>query len=752
MKLFICEKPSQARDIAPHVGARQKGNGCFTGPGVTVTWCIGHLLEQAKPEFYQPDLKSWDLGLLPIIPGKWRMQPVERTKAQLVVVRDALATASQVVIATDADREGEVIAREVMEKCRYTGPVSRLWLQSLNEASIKTALGKLLPNEKTLPLYFAGMGRARADWLAGMNVTMALTSAFGTGRGSAGVLHCGRVQTPVLALVVRRERAIANFKPKTLYGMQATFEMLGSIVPMDWVIPKDKLDAAGHCTDKAFVDAAARKVHGRAGRLTAVATTPERELAPLLYSLGGIQREASARYGMKAQAVLDACQALYEKHKATTYPRTDCEYLPSSMFAEARGVLDFVCKADPGLSKIVADVDLTKQGRAFNDKKVTAHHAIIPTLNPSVRVNDMSPVEFQVYDLIRRRYMAQFLGDYEFSQTVIGVLCEEEKFTKTGKTPTFMGWKRAYAGLAEPVRAKPKASASKDDAEEAKEVSIPAVKIGDQAINRNAVCAMSKTKPPKRYTEGTLIAAMDSIDREIDDPRLRKIMQTKEKAGIGTDATRAAIIEGLFKREYIVNEKRFIKPADKGDTLIQLIETVAPELADPVLTAEWEDKLMQIGAGTSKLETFEAELGTWLRQLIDRIRTQAPARAPRAERNYEPSGHACPACGKDMRQRTGPTGAFWGCSGYPACRTSMPDVDGKPGERQPRPPAGPAPGGIGVSGARAAPTAAATPCTTCGKPMFLRNGAKGRFYGCSGYPDCRNTADFKEKASDELGT
>lgn len=729
MKLFICEKPSQAKDIAPHVGARQRGDGCISGNGVVVTWCIGHLLEQAKPEFYEPELKRWSLDPLPVVPDKWQMDVKPSTKDQYAAVARLVKQATEVVIATDADREGEVIAREILERTRYAGPINRLWLGALDDASVKKALGKLLPNEKTMGMYHSGMGRARADWLAGMNVTMALTTAFGSGGGRAGVLHCGRVQTPVLALVVRRERAIANFKPKTHYVLNAQFEMLGSLVPMDWRCPEGLLDAAGHCIDKSVIDSVAKKILGRTGRLEKVTATPEREQAPLLYSLGSLQREASAKLGLKAQAVLDACQALYEKHKATTYPRTDCEYLPGSMFSDAKVVVDAVTKADPKMVKIAAQVSLAQAGRAFNDKKVTAHHAIIPTTNPAVRVQDMTHTEYMVYDLIRRRYLAQFLGDYEFTKTVIELVCEGEYFQKTGKTPKTQGWRFAYADLAAQAAASAKGKAGKEG-EAIKDVVIPEVKAGDQAINRVAETTKTQTKPPKRFTEGTLLGAMESIDKVIDDARLRKIMQSKEKAGIGTDATRASIIEGLFKREYIGNEKKTIIPTAKGVQLIELIERIAPELADPVLTAEWEEKLMQIEAGSFSLKTFEAELSSWLTVLIDKIRSQAGAVRLVSSQGKD-AGPACSACGRQMMKRKGPTGNFWGCSGYPECKTTLPDEGGKPGA--PRP-----------AGAEAKPGhSQENPCDLCGKPMRLRKGARGPFYGCSGYPDCTNTKAMK---------
>lgn len=658
------------------------------GAGVTVTWCIGHLLEQASPEHYNPLLQTWNLDLLPVVPKQWTMQVKSSVKDQYRCVATLLKKASEVVIATDADREGEVIAREVMELCGYRGPVSRLWLSAMDDASVKKALARLLPDAKTLPLYFSGMGRSRADWLAGMNLTMALTKAFGVG-GKGSVLHCGRVQTPVLGLIVRREKAIAGFVPKPYFILDAKFEIFGTIVPMNWIPSDGAVDKDGHVIDRGVLDAVAAKIKGKAGRVTSVESTPEQELAPLPYSLGSLQREASRIYGMKAQAVLDACQALYEKHKATTYPRTDCEYLPLSMFGDVPGTLSAMQSANGAIRGLVASVKLAQAPRCFNDKKITAHHAIIPTLNPSVRTADMSATELKVYSLICSRYLAQFLGAYEFTKTILKVTCEAEHFSQTGRTPKVPGWRRISEvyGVGET-----KEKASKDaDEESAVAVSLPAVKVGDQAINRVASVLSKQTKPPKRYTEGTLLGAMESIDKEIDDPRLKRIMQTKEKAGIGTDATRSAIIEGLFKREYIVAEKKNLLPTPRGVQLIELIERIEPALADPVLTALWEDQLGQIEAGTNTLQKFESDLAFWLGKIIDKIKANAgsvqvggqnklgaAASRPGASKAASASQHPCPACGKGLVARQGAKGPFWGCSGYPNCKTTYEDNGGKP--------------------------------------------------------------------------
>ena len=752
MRLYICEKPSQAADIAKHVGARQSGSGCRTGPGVTVTWCIGHLLEQSPPEHYKPELAVWSLDHLPVLPAQWNMDVKASTKSQFSVVAKLLKQATEVVVATDADREGEVIAREVMQLCGYRGPVKRLWLSSLDDASVKKALGKLLPGEKTLPLYHSGLGRARADWLAGMNLTIALTKAFGGGKG--GVVHCGRVQTPVLALVVRRERAIRDFKPKPYFVLKTIWEITGQPVPMTWQTPAERLDKDGHCVDEAYITAVANKISGKAGRLTRIERDDKSEQAPLLYSLSSLQKEASAKFGFGAQQVLSIAQSLYEKHKATTYPRTDCEYLPLSMHAEAPEVCAAIKAADPAMAKLVAMADLAEQSRVFNDKKITAHHAIIPTLNSGVRMADMSAQERLLYDLIRWRYLAQFLGVYKFQETRITGHCEGEPFTATGRVPMVPGWKRAYVDVATAVPAKKptKANPQKEDDVPPKDLALPAVELGQQIINRRAEVAKTQTKPPKRYTEGTLVAAMESIDKEIEDPRLRKVMQNKEKAGIGTDATRGATLEGLAKRGYFDKEGKNIVPTARGEQLIDIVERVVPHMADPVLTALWEDHLAKVEDGSIPLETFEGQLGTWLTGLVEKIRQlaattplaarigtqqssapQAPqgasggARTPSSEKRPQSpakpaaaasagqSGeqHSCPACGKPMRQRSSASGAFWGCGSYPACRTTLPDDGGKPGAKSARPAAGAAPA---VPPSAAAPRASTPPAPAAVAP------------------------------------
>lgn len=689
MKLYLCEKPSQASDIAPHVGARRRGDGFFEGElhgeRVVVTFAVGHLLELVYPDAYKPELKQWSLDSLPFVPdhNAWKMEAKSGTLKQFKVVQGLLKQATSVVIATDADREGEVIAREVMDYCGYRGPAQRLWITALDDASIKKALGKLLPGDKTLGMSHAGMGRGRADWAMGLNLTRALTVGFGAG-GKGNVLNCGRVQTPTMALVVRRERAILNFKPSPYYELAASFDLSGTLVPMKWQQPialkqqlapyEGALDASGRVVRRDVIEAVAKRVHGHTGRVSAVVQTAERQVAPLLYALSTLQVDCSKRFGMKPAKTLEIAQALYEKHKAATYPRTDCEYLPVSMAAEAPTVLKALGAID-GLSACAADLPAlvnqasqtlasgtVGQSRVFNDKKVTAHHAIIPTMKQGLNVAAMNAPERQVYDLIVRRYLAQFLGNYEFQQTDVTVVCEGETFSARGAVPTNPGWKLCYPPKPASSTA---ASAKNEEDEEAKtdEVHLPSVREGMQAHNKQASVRECKTKAPPRYTEGTLLAAMDSIDKEIDDPRFKAVMKNKEKAGIGTDATRASIIEGLGSNGFIEpcpTAKKFISPTQKANEFIALLEQVAPTVVDPVLTAMWEEMLSQVQEGVLTLEQFENAVRVWINKVVADIKIKAKegikiAAAPEKPVRGRAIPHAAAAAGTPLATRTNST-------------------------------------------------------------------------------------------------
>ena len=439
MRLFLCEKPSQGKDIGRLLGARQRGNGCLNGPGVVVTWCIGHLVEAAPPEAYDEQLKRWTIEQLPIIPQHWRVEVKPKTAAQFKVVKDLLSKATGLVIATDADREGELIAREIIDLCGYRGPIQRLWLSALNDASIHAALGKLKPSGDTLPMYHSALARSRADWLVGMNLSRLFT-LLGRRAGYDGVLSVGRVQTPTLRLVVDRDREIAAFVSVPFWSIEVALSCTGQTFTAQWLPPSASTDDAGRCLQEPVAQQAVQRIRAAgAAQMVSVETERMREGAPLPFDLGTLQEVCSKQFGLDVQETLEIAQSLYETHKATTYPRSDSGYLPESMHAEAPTVLDSLLKTDPSLRPIIDQLDRTQHSRAWNDAKVSAHHGIIPTLEPA-NLSAMSEKELAVYRLIRAHYLAQFLPPHEFDRTTARFSCGDQTLQAVGKHVVVPGW------------------------------------------------------------------------------------------------------------------------------------------------------------------------------------------------------------------------------------------------------------------------------------------------------------------------
>lgn len=378
MRLYICEKPSQARDIARVLQAHRRGDGCLQGTGVTVTWCVGHLLETAPPETYGEQFKRWSLEHLPIIPQHWQLVVKPKVAAQLKAISQLLQACAEVVIATDADREGEMIAREILERCEYQGPVLRLWLSALDDTSIRRALAALRPGEQTLPLYHCALARSRADWLVGINLSRLFT-LLGRRAGFDGTLPVGRVQTPTLRLVVERDRAIASFVARPFWTVDVVLHD-GAEFEARWQPPAAHCDDAGRCVDQMAAEQAARRLAAALSvQVKRVDVERVTEGPPLPFDLGTLQEICSAKLGLGAQETLSVAQALYETHKATTYPRSDCGYLPESMLDEVPRVLKALAAADPALGQRFKELDPTRRSRAWNGSKVTAHHGIIPT-------------------------------------------------------------------------------------------------------------------------------------------------------------------------------------------------------------------------------------------------------------------------------------------------------------------------------------------------------------------------------------
>ncbi|RTB44089.1 DNA topoisomerase III [Pseudomonas aeruginosa] len=642
MQLYLCEKPSQGKDIGRAVGATQRGDGCLSGSGVVVTWCIGHLVEAAAPEAYDESYKRWAIEHLPIVPGTWKVEVKTATAKQFKVVKQLLAKASMLVIATDADREGEMIAREIIDLCAYRGPIQRLWLSALNDASIRKALGELRPSAQTLPLYHSALARSRADWLIGMNLSRLFT-LLGRQAGYDGVLPVGRVQTPTLKLVVDRDREIERFVSVPYWTVEVSLASGGQGFLAAWIVPENTADDAGRCLRESAARQAAdsMRVAGIA-QVIGVDTERVREGPPLPFDLGTLQEVCSKRLGLDVQETLDIAQALYETHKATTYPRSDSGYLPESMFAEVPTVIASLLKTDPGLRPVIDQLDRTQRSRAWNDAKISAHHGIIPTLEPA-NLSAMSEKELSVYRLIRAHYLAQFLPYHEFDRTTAMLSCGGQQLQATGKQVVIQGWRLV---LSEPA---PEAGEGES---EARSQVLPSIQSGLSCQVTEVDTKALKTQPPRYYTQGELVKAMKTVAKLVTDPRLKQ--KLKETTGIGTEATRASIISGLLARGFLLKKGRGIRASDAA---ITLIDAVPAAIVDPGTTAIWEQALDMIGTGQLTLDAFVEKQSAWISQLVHQYRgTTLPLKPP-------PSP-ACPLCSAPMRQRNGSKGPFWSCSRY----------------------------------------------------------------------------------------
>lgn len=599
-RLFLCEKPSQGKDIARVLGAHQRGTGYYAGENVTVTWCIGHLVESAPPDAYGEQYKRWSIEHLPIIPERWKFNVKVSTGSQFKVVKSLVMSAEEIVIATDADREGEMIAREVLELCGYGGPVQRLWLSALNDSSIRKALAALRPGSETLPLYHAALGRACADWLIGMNLSRLFT-LLGRKAGYEGVLSVGRVQTPTLQLVVQRDREIANFVPVPYCAIDVQLSANGQGFVAQWLPPEGTTDGGGRCVKKGAAEAAADTLrHAQIATVISLETEHVREAPPLPFDLSTLQSVCSRRLGLDVQETLNIAQALYETHKATTYPRSDCRYLPESMLGDVDTVLDAILAADPRLRSVFDKLDRTQRSRAWDDSKITAHHGIIPTLEPP-RLAAMSVTERAVYELIRAHYLAQFLSHYEYDRTTAQLGCAGQKLRARGQQVRAKGWRIMLVD----------ADSEGDEDAPLRQV-LPALERGTRCDITDADLKNLKTAPPNPYSQGELISAMKGIARLVTDSRLKQ--KLKDTTGIGTEATRAGIIEGLIARGYLIKQGR--RAVRASPAAFTLIDVIPKSIADPGTTALWEQSLDLIAARQMTVQEFVSRQSAWVSDLI----------------------------------------------------------------------------------------------------------------------------------------
>lgn len=592
MRLIIAEKPSLARAIAdalPGAGKRQEG--AIICGDTTVTWCLGHLLEQAPPEAYDPADKQWRLDRLPIVPGTWQLAPRTKARGQLAVIRKLMKQATSVVHAGDPDREGQLLVQEVIEHLKYRGPVQRLLISDLNRPAVSRALASLRPNAEFQPLFQAAQARSRADWLYGINLTRAWTL---TGRqaGHDGVLSVGRVQTPVLGLIVRRDNSIRDFKPHPFYPLWVDVQVAQGQLRAWWA-PKahQPLDEQGRLIDRTPADALAAQLPGARGTLTTLDQQEKRQAPPLPYSLSALQVDAARRFGLSAQMVLDICQRLYEQHKLITYPRSDCRYLPEEHLALAQRSLAGACQNDDTLSGWLSGADFTLRSKAWNDKQVGAHHALAPTGKPA-DFSQLSATEGHVFRLIVRNVMAQFYRPLRTFEVKAELTLLNEAFRARGQSILDPGWKPLFT--------------TREDTPP-----LPPLTQGEGCQALNAGVEEKETRPPEPFTDASLIKAMMNIGRYVDNPDVRRTLRDTD--GLGTEATRAGIIETLVQRGYLVRQQKALRATKLGCALIAALPSA---VSTPERTALWEQRLRAISEQQDDPNAFQYALLEDLRALL----------------------------------------------------------------------------------------------------------------------------------------
>lgn len=629
--LVLTEKPSVAKDIARVLGCKRSGNGCIVGDKYIVTWALGHLVTLADPEAYDDKYKNWRMEDLPMLPGRMKLVVIGQTSKQFKAVSSLLSSAevSDIVIATDAGREGELVARWIIQKANCRKPMRRLWISSQTDKAIKEGFASLKPSSQYDNLYRSAQCRAEADWLVGLNVTRALTCKHNA------QLSAGRVQTPTLAMIVRREEDILRFRPKDYFTVKADFGEYTALYK----------DGKGQAR---FADAAAAKevadsVRGKRGVLSEVKKVYRFKAPPAAYDLTELQRDANKKYGYSAKQTLSLMQSLYETHKLLTYPRTDSRYitkdvaatLPERLRAIAIGPYkddaNAVLRSKPIQTKYIV-----------NDAKVTDHHAIIPT-EQYVDLNKLSREERHIYDLVVRRFIAVLSAPFEYDEVQVKITVGRYNFYTKGQSVKSAGWRAVYdSTLAD----------DDDDSEpDLAAQRLPALSQGAAAAVKEVRVCAGKTSPPARYTEATLLTAMENPASQVEDGRLRDALKTA--GGLGTPATRADIIEKLFNSFYIERRGREIFPTSKGR---QLIGIVPPDLKSAELTAKWEQQLSLIAEGKANDRKFIEEMRGYASSLVQAVKSST-AEYKHDNMTREP----CPQCGKYLLEVNGKKGKMLVC-------------------------------------------------------------------------------------------
>lgn len=638
--LVIAEKPSVGKDIARVLGCRKSADGCLEGDKYIVTWAFGHLVELAAPEEYDKKYKDWNMADLPMMPEPFKLEVIGKTAKQFGVVKRQLFRndVKDIVIATDAGREGELVARFILMKAGCRKPLKRLWISSVTDRAIKEGFSRLRDGREYNHLRDAAMCRAEADWLVGLNATRALTCKYNA------QLSCGRVQTPTLAIIAKREEEIRNFRPKAYWGLTARTSK--PALTLTW---QDKKSGGMRSFDRDRMEGLQKSLRDQQVRITKVKKTPKKTMAPLLYDLTELQRDANKRFGYSAKETLNIMQRLYENHKVLTYPRTDSRYLSSDV---ADTIHDRLAACGTGpyrklAGKLSKNV-WTKKASFINDGKVTDHHAIIPT-EQYVQLQNMTSEERKIYDLVVRRFLAVLYPAAEYDETVITAEIGGEIFTARGKVMRTPGWREVYESADESGLSGTGGYLDEEDGDEdgegpqnerVKAQTLPDLREGDVTGPAGISLTEGKTKPPAPFNEATLLSAMENPVRYMESGDRAMAKTLGETGGLGTVATRADIIEKLFSGFMLEKKGKDICLTSKAKQLLRL---VPEDLRKPELTAQWEMRLSKIAEGEMKRDAFMEDIRTYTKDIVEEIKG-----GEGTFRHDNLTNTKCPRCGKRM--------------------------------------------------------------------------------------------------------
>ncbi|WP_242310873.1 DNA topoisomerase III [Bacillus cereus group sp. BfR-BA-01331] len=690
--IVIAEKPSVARDIARVLKCDKKGNGYLEGSKYIVTWALGHLVTLADPESYDVKYKQWNLEDLPMLPERLKLTVIKQTGKQFNAVKSQLLRkdVNEIIIATDAGREGELVARWIIDKVKMQKPIKRLWISSVTDKAIKDGFANLKPGKAYDNLYASAVARSEADWYIGLNATRALTTRFNA------QLNCGRVQTPTVAMIASREDEIKHFKAQTYYGIEAqTAERL----KLTWQDTKGN----SRSFNKEKTDAIVNKISKQNATVVDIDKKQKKSFAPGLYDLTELQRDANKIFGYSAKETLNIMQKLYEQHKVLTYPRTDSRYISSDIVGtlperlKACGVGEYRPLAHKVLQKPV------KSNKSFvDDSKVSDHHAIIPT-ESYVNFSAFTDKERKIYDLVVKRFLAVLFPAFEYEQLTLRTKIGDETFIARGKTILHAGWKEVYANRFE----------DDDASDDVKEQILPRIEKGDTLNIKLIVQTSGQTKAPARFNEATLLSAMENPTKYMDTQNKQLADTLKSTGGLGTVATRADIIDKLFNSFLLEKRGKDIHITSKGR---QLLDLVPEELKSPTLTGEWEQKLEAIAKGKLKKELFISEMKNYTKEIVAEIKS-----SDKKYKHDNISTKSCPDCGKPMLEVNGKKGKMLVCQ------------DRECGHRK------------NVSRTTNAR------CPQCKKKLELRGEGAGQIFACKcGYREKLST--FQERRKKESGS